>query len=64
MLLSTTEDGTLANMFFWVPQLKEYETQNKQSNSADTTDWTDTPSPSMTESSYCNVSFPVTFCVC
>ncbi len=55
---------------FWVPQLKEYETQNKQSNSVDTTDWTDTPSPSMTntpspsmtESSYCNVSFPVTVC--
>uniref|UniRef100_A0A8C1S1W5 SAM and SH3 domain containing 1b n=1 Tax=Cyprinus carpio TaxID=7962 RepID=A0A8C1S1W5_CYPCA len=35
-------------------RLKEYETQNKQSNSADTTNWTDTPSPCMTESSYCN----------
>lgn len=35
-------------------RLKEYETQNKQSNSADMTDWTETPSPSMTESSYCN----------
>ncbi|XP_016400833.1 SAM and SH3 domain-containing protein 1 isoform X1 [Sinocyclocheilus rhinocerous] len=35
-------------------RLKEYEMQNKQSNSVDTTDWTDTPSPSMTESSYCN----------
>ncbi|XP_073683218.1 SAM and SH3 domain-containing protein 1 isoform X1 [Garra rufa] len=35
-------------------RLKEYEAQNKQSNSVDTTDWTDTPSPSMTESSYCN----------
>ncbi|XP_043119371.1 SAM and SH3 domain-containing protein 1 isoform X2 [Puntigrus tetrazona] len=32
-------------------RLKEYETQNKQSNS---TDWTDAPSPSVTESSYCN----------
>ncbi|KAF4101928.1 hypothetical protein G5714_016728 [Onychostoma macrolepis] len=35
-------------------RLKEFETQNKQSNSADMTNWTDTPSPSMTESSYCN----------
>ncbi|XP_026142389.1 SAM and SH3 domain-containing protein 1-like isoform X2 [Carassius auratus] len=34
-------------------RLKEYEAQNKQSNSVDTTDWTNTPSPSMTES-YCN----------
>ncbi|XDV42771.1 hypothetical protein PO909_011382 [Leuciscus waleckii] len=35
-------------------RLKEYEMQNKQPNSVDTTNWTDTPSPSMTESSYCN----------
>ncbi|XP_026085880.1 SAM and SH3 domain-containing protein 1 isoform X2 [Carassius auratus] len=35
-------------------RLREYETQNKQSNSVDATDWTDTPSPSMTEASYCN----------
>ncbi|XP_067312208.1 SAM and SH3 domain-containing protein 1 isoform X2 [Pseudorasbora parva] len=35
-------------------RLKEYETQNKQSNSVDTTNWTDAPTPSMTESSYCN----------
>ncbi|XP_059375856.1 SAM and SH3 domain-containing protein 1-like isoform X2 [Carassius carassius] len=34
-------------------RLKEYEAQNKQSNSVDMTDWTNTPSPSMTES-YCN----------
>lgn len=55
---------TFANMHFTVPQLKEYETQNRQSNSVETSSWTDTPSPSMTESSFCNVSFPVTFCVC
>ncbi|XP_077094913.1 SAM and SH3 domain-containing protein 1 isoform X4 [Siphateles boraxobius] len=35
-------------------RLKEYEMQNKQPNSVDTTNWTDTPSPSMTESSCCN----------
>ncbi|XP_052009614.1 SAM and SH3 domain-containing protein 1-like isoform X2 [Xyrauchen texanus] len=35
-------------------RLKEYETQNKLSNSTDTTDWTNIPSSSMTESSFCN----------
>ncbi|XP_042629466.1 SAM and SH3 domain-containing protein 1 isoform X2 [Cyprinus carpio] len=35
-------------------RLKEYEMQNKLSNSVDTADWTDTPSASMTKSSYCN----------
>ncbi|XP_051725347.1 SAM and SH3 domain-containing protein 1 isoform X2 [Ctenopharyngodon idella] len=35
-------------------RLKEYETQNRQSNSMETTSWTDTPSLSMTESSFCN----------
>ncbi|XP_067223625.1 SAM and SH3 domain-containing protein 1 isoform X3 [Chanodichthys erythropterus] len=35
-------------------RLKEYETQNRQSNSMETSSWTDTPCPSMTESSFCN----------
>lgn len=52
---------TFANMHFTIPQLKEYETQNRQSNSVEMTGWTDAP---MTESSFCNVSFPVTFCIC
>ncbi|XP_056624610.1 SAM and SH3 domain-containing protein 1 isoform X3 [Triplophysa dalaica] len=35
-------------------RLKEYESQNKQSNSADGIDWTDAPNLSITESSFCN----------
>nr|XP_055027999.1 SAM and SH3 domain-containing protein 1 isoform X2 [Misgurnus anguillicaudatus] len=35
-------------------RLKEYETQNKQSNSTDVIEWSDTQSFSMTESSYCH----------
>ncbi|XP_057199197.1 SAM and SH3 domain-containing protein 1 isoform X2 [Triplophysa rosa] len=35
-------------------RLKEYESQNKQSDSADGIDWTDAPNLSITESSFCN----------